>query len=89
MGLNEENFWRAVAEKSLHPTQLGILRRLRVEEELGREQTLSPVDFADATNSLLSFVSYHFAALRTKGLIEVAKTEPVRGAVKHYYRLVE
>ena len=65
-----------------HPTRLNVLERLK-------SGPASPVDYTQGTNSdeSLGTVSHHFRALRQAGLIEVARTEQRRGALKHSYRL--
>jgi DNA-binding transcriptional ArsR family regulator len=65
-----------------HPTRLNVLEKLKTGEA-------SPVDYTQAANSQesLGTVSHHFRALRQAGLIEVARTEQRRGALKHSYRL--
>ena len=65
-----------------HPTRLNVLERLNTGPA-------SPVDYTQATksNESLGTVSHHFRALRQAGLIEVARTEQRRGALKHSYRL--
>ena len=66
-----------------HPTRLNVLERLL------KNGPASPVDYTQGTNSneSLGTVSHHFRALRQAGLIEVARTEQRRGALKHSYRL--
>jgi hypothetical protein len=44
---------------------------------------------ADELKAPLSDVSYHVRVPRELGAIELVRTEPVRGAVAHYYRSVE
>ena len=65
-----------------HPTRLNVLERLN-------NGPASPVDYTQGTQSKesLGTVSHHFRALRQAGLIEVARTEQRRGALKHSYRL--
>jgi DNA-binding transcriptional ArsR family regulator len=53
------------------------------------ERTMSPKELADHLKAPLSDVSYHVRVLRELGAIELVRTEPVRGAVAHYYRSVE
>ena len=53
------------------------------------ERTMSPKELADELNAPLSDVSYHVRVLRELGAIELVRTEPVRGAVAHYYRSVD
>ena len=66
-----------------HPTRLNVLERLL------KSGPASPVDYTQAANDheSLGTVSHHFRALRQAGLIEVARTEQRRGALKHSYRL--
>lgn len=52
------------------------------------ERTMSPKELADELGAPLSDVSYHVRVLRELGVIELVRTEPVRGAVAHYYRSV-
>jgi hypothetical protein len=47
---------------------------------------ISPSEFARETGESLNRVSYHFKRLVDFGVLELAKTEPVRGTVKHFYR---
>ena len=65
-----------------HPTRLNVLEKLKTGPA-------SPVDYTQGNNSdeSLGTVSHHFRALRQAGLIEVARTEQRRGALKHSYRL--
>lgn len=74
--------WRAVAESSVHPTQLAILELL--EEHGGRR---SPVQMAEELGERLGNVSYHVRALASAGLLRAAGRRPRRGAVEHFYRL--
>jgi DNA-binding transcriptional ArsR family regulator len=53
------------------------------------ERTMSPKELADDLRASLSDVSYHVRVLRELGAVELVRTEPVRGAVAHYYRSVE
>jgi DNA-binding transcriptional regulator GbsR (MarR family) len=53
------------------------------------ERTMSPKELADELGAPLSDVSYHVRVLRELQAIELVRTEPVRGAVAHYYRSVE
>jgi DNA-binding transcriptional regulator GbsR (MarR family) len=50
---------------------------------------MSPKELADELGAPLSDVSYHVRVLRELEAIELVRTEPVRGAVAHYYRSVE
>jgi hypothetical protein len=53
------------------------------------ERTMSPKELADELRAPLSDVSYHVRVLRELKAIELVRTEPVRGAVAHYYHSVE
>ena len=64
-----------------HPLRIRILRVLE-------ERTASPSEIADEIDAPLGNVSYHVRFLARMGLIELAGTEPRRGAVEHYYRAV-
>src|SRR6478672_13779908 len=63
-----------------HPLRRRILRRLR-----DADQPLAPKDFETETGEKLSNVSYHFRVLHEAALIDLARTEPRRGSVKHFY----
>jgi len=62
-----------------HPLRLRILGTLE-------ERTTSPTELAEELQVPLPNVSYHVRLLLKRGLIELAKTVPRRGAVEHYYR---
>lgn len=47
---------------------------------------IAPSEYARETGEKLSNVSYHFRRLKEYGVIELAKTQQVRGSTKHYYR---
>jgi DNA-binding transcriptional ArsR family regulator len=64
-----------------HPLRVQILRALQ-------DRVASPSEIADELGAPLGNVSYHARFLARVGLIELARTEPRRGAVEHYYRLV-
>jgi DNA-binding transcriptional ArsR family regulator len=64
-----------------HPLRIHILNTLQ-----GR--VASPSEIAEELEAPLGNVSYHVRFLARVGLIELAGTEPRRGAVEHYYRAV-
>ncbi len=64
-----------------HPLRIHILRVLD-------SRVASPSEIASEINAPLGNVSYHVRFLARVGLIELAGTEPRRGAVEHYYRAV-
>jgi predicted transcriptional regulator len=47
---------------------------------------IAPSEYARETGEKLSNVSYHFRRLKEYGVIELAKTQQVRGSTKHFYR---
>jgi len=64
-----------------HPLRVELL-------ELLNERQASPVDMKRALGGTLNRINYHLKVLVDCGCVEVIETEPVRGAVKHYYRAV-
>lgn len=52
-------------------------------------QVRSPVELERLLGADLSDISYHVKELHKKGKIEVVRTEPVRGALKHFYTATE
>ncbi len=62
-----------------HPVRVEIL-------ELLNEREASPVEMKRALGGTLNLINYHLKVLVDCGCAEVTRTEPVRGAVKHYYR---
>ena len=66
-----------------HPTRLQILQELRSDGALSPAQLVNRVEPKIALGS----IAHHTRELRTLGLITPAGTEPVRGALQHFYRL--
>jgi DNA-binding transcriptional ArsR family regulator len=67
-----------------HPTRLNLLYAIRSRGES------SPVQLADLLapdTRPVSAVAYHVRRLLEAGLIELAGTRPVRGALEHRYRV--
>ena len=62
-----------------HPLRYQLLTHLNDRE-------WSPSELADHLAEGLSQVSYHVGVLLEYGLIELTRTEPVRGATEHFYR---
>lgn len=50
---------------------------------------LSPKDISLELQAPLSTVNYHVTELRNSNLVEVVDERQVRGAIEHFYRLVE
>jgi predicted ArsR family transcriptional regulator len=64
---------------------VSILEVLSIDE--GR--TLSPKDLSLELQAPLSTVNYHVTELRHSGLVGVVDEQQVRGAIEHFYRVVE
>jgi DNA-binding transcriptional ArsR family regulator len=82
--------WASIGKRALHPTKVEIL------EYLEANGTASPKQMADALDMPLENVSYHVRDLADSErwvplppLISLAGTQPVRGALEHFYRLTE
>lgn len=65
-----------------HPLRYQLLTHLNDRE-------WSPRELADYLAEGLSQVSYHVKVLLEYGLIELTRTEPVRGSTQHFYRATE
>jgi DNA-binding transcriptional ArsR family regulator len=61
-----------------HEIRMDILR-------ICSERVTSPNEFAKETDRAVNQVSYHFKALKRKGILDLVRTEPRRGAVEHFY----
>jgi DNA-binding transcriptional ArsR family regulator len=72
----DENLIRALA----HPL------RWRIVEVLVERGEGSPIELARSLDVALATISHHVRVLRDRGLLELVRTEPRRGAVEHYYR---
>jgi DNA-binding transcriptional ArsR family regulator len=71
----------ATALKALgHPLRMELLTFIAEHGEA------SPVEMSRALDRPLATVSHHTRVLRDAGYVELARTEPRRGAVEHYYR---
>lgn len=64
-----------------HPLRIHILHVLQ-------DRVASPSEIAFELEAPLGNVSYHVRFLARVGLIELASTQPRRGAVEHYYRAI-
>jgi DNA-binding transcriptional ArsR family regulator len=60
--------------------------RLRILQRLSEHGTASPSELADELGEPLANISYHVRILRELDCVELARTEPRRGAVEHFYR---
>ena len=77
--------WELLARANTHPLRVSILEVLSIDG--GR--TLSPKDLSLELQSPLSTVNYHMTELRRSDLVEVVDEQQVRGAIEHFYRLVD
>lgn len=66
-----------------HPVRRGLLR---MAHKLDGEP-VSPARASETLDEALSNVSYHTKCLADAGLLTLAYTKPVRGALEHFYRL--
>jgi hypothetical protein len=53
------------------------------------ERTASPSEIAGILKVELNDVAYHVRRLRELKVIELVRTQPVRGALEHFYRAIE
>jgi DNA-binding transcriptional ArsR family regulator len=63
-----------------NPLRRRILRRMRDEE------MISPRQMANEFCLPISTVAYHVRVLAEVGAVALVEVEPVRGAIKHFYR---
>ncbi len=77
--------WERLARANTHPLRVSILEVLSIDE--GR--TLSPKDLSLELQAPLSTVNYHVTELRRSDLVKVVDERQVRGAIEHFYRVVE
>ena len=77
--------WERLARANTHPLRVSILEVLNLDE--GR--TLSPKDLSLELQAPLSTVNYHVTELRHSNLVRVVDERQVRGAIEHFYRVVE
>jgi predicted ArsR family transcriptional regulator len=77
--------WELLARANTHPLRVSILEVLSIDQ--GR--TLSPKDLSVELRAPLSTVNYHVTELRHSGLVEVVDERQVRGAIEHFYRVVD
>src|SRR5215217_3953931 len=68
-----------IAKALAHPLRARILQRLG-------ERVSSPGDLAVELDAPLGVVSYHVRMLRDYDCVELVRTEPVRGALQHFYK---
>ena len=76
--------WEHLARAEVHPLRISILEVLAIDN--GR--AMSPKELSFELQERLGNTAYHVKELARLGLLELAATEPRRGAVEHYYRAV-
>lgn len=59
--------------------------RQRLLEQLG-DRVASPVELAREIGQPLNLISYHVRVLEQRGMLELVRTRPRRGATEHFYR---
>ena len=77
--------WERLARANTHPLRVSILEVLSIDK--GR--TLSPKDLSLELQAPLSTVNYHVTELRHSNLVKVVDEQQVRGAIEHFYRVIE
>src|SRR6202008_5198384 len=68
-----------IAKALAHPLRARILQRLG-------ERVASPGDLAVELGAPLGVVSYHVRMLRDYDCVELGRTQPVPGALQHFYK---
>lgn len=80
--------WEAVARAAMHQTSISILELLAQVQDT-HDPARAPVDLAAVLDLPIGSVAYHVRMLAGRGLIVLARTEPRRGALMHFYVLAE
>ncbi len=62
--------------------------RVRILTELNRRDA-SPSEISLAWGKEVAGIAYHCRVLEKAGMVEVVKSEPIRGSVKHTFRAVQ
>jgi DNA-binding transcriptional ArsR family regulator len=75
--------WENLARATAHPLRVSVLEILG----LAGGRTLSPSELSQELQIPLSNTNYHVTELAKAGLIELDRTQQVRGATEHFYRL--
>jgi DNA-binding transcriptional ArsR family regulator len=68
-----------LAKALSHPLRQRLLERLN-------DRVASPVALARELEQPLNLVSYHVRVLERRGMVELVRTRPRRGATEHFYR---
>lgn len=62
------------------------LRRSVMQRYLQSEDTLAPSDFIDGQEKPVTNIAYHVRELERLGVLQLVRTEPSRGSLKHFYK---
>jgi DNA-binding transcriptional ArsR family regulator len=77
--------WERIARAFISPARLALL-----EELYNARGPLSPAMVArERPEFSVSLLAYHAVQLEKAGLIEACGERPRRGAIEHFYRLVD
>jgi DNA-binding transcriptional ArsR family regulator len=68
-----------LAKALSHPLRQRLLQRLN-------DRVASPVELARELGQPLNLVSYHVRVLERRGMVELVRTRPRRGATEHFYK---
>lgn len=75
--------WQAVATVEMHPV------RRKVLNVAARDPEVSPVALSRELDEPIGNVSYHVRELVRRGVLREVRREQRRGAIQHWYELVE
>lgn len=64
-----------------HPLRQSVMQRY-----VQSGDTLAPSDFVDGQQKPVMNIAYHVRELQRLGVLELVRTEPSRGSLKHFYR---
>jgi DNA-binding transcriptional ArsR family regulator len=76
-----------VARGMAHPVRALILAYL-TEHPVSSPAEMSKAGVGETDGAELSHISYHTRVLEDLALVELVRTEPVRGALEHFYRAI-
>lgn len=80
------NHWGDLGAKLLHPTQVAIIECIAyMGYSEGRPVSPQQLTRLLGDDIALSSMAYHVRALVSNGVLELRATQPVRGAVEHFY----
>lgn len=71
--------WERITRAALHPTQQALM------DLLAGGRIAAPVDLEAELGEPLGAINYHMRRLASRGWVRLVRTEPRRGATKHFY----